>query len=167
MKSVIKSLLISGTSLLLTAGPAAHASLVERSDGIRFDSEVGAACGALLTAVHFEPFEGRLEVHDQPVLDSLATCFTSGPLAGVKVAVVGYGDVSLPFEVSLSLANERARAAMAGLIERGVPYWQLEPWSLAVGHDGTDQRVRFRVIDPNVAIDVRPVDPAGESGGNR
>lgn len=144
-------------SLCLTLAPAAHATLFERSDGVRFDSEVGAACGALSTAVHFEPLEGQVDLHDEPILDHLAECLTHGPLRGVNVAVLGHGDRALTHGVSLSLANERARAVKSYLIERGVPYWQLEVWGVARGDQGEAAHVGFRVIDPTVTIDARPV----------
>lgn len=144
-------------SLCLTLAPAAHATLFERSDGVRFDSEVGAACGALSTTVHFERLEGALDLHDQPILDYLAECLIHGPLRGVTVAVIGHGDKALAHGVSLSLANERARMVTSYLVERGVPYWQLETYALARGDQGESSTVAFRIADPSVLVDARPI----------
>ncbi|HRE89199.1 MAG TPA: hypothetical protein PK095_08670 [Myxococcota bacterium] len=145
------------TTLALSVSAPAHAIMFERPDGARFDSDVGAACGALSTAVHFEPTDGEVDLHDEPVLDHLAECLTHGPLQGVAVGIIAAGDRGLPYEVSLSLANERARSVRDYLIDKGVPYWQLEAWGLSRGFDGASAEAGFRVIDPTVTVDARPV----------
>lgn len=59
--------------------------------GVVFDSEVGKACGALRTDVHFAPNETSLDQYDRNILAGLAHCFTRGPLSGVGIElVVGY-----------------------------------------------------------------------------
>lgn len=145
------------TTLALTVAAPAHALMFERADGVRFDSDVGAACGALSTTIHFEPTEGELDLHDEPILDHLAECLIHGPLEGVSVGIIASGDRGLAHGVSLSLANERARTTRDYLVDKGVPYWQLEAWGLSRGSDGASAEAGFRIIDPTVTVNARPV----------
>jgi outer membrane protein OmpA-like peptidoglycan-associated protein len=136
----------------LTAGAAAaHATgRFLRSDGIVFDSDVGAACGALHTDVLFESWSSAVDMLDEPVLDGLASCMTSGALAGVRVAVIGIGDDRFLAPSGAELARERMSAVMSYLMARGVDARQLEPWAFAVAWDGGEpnpDRVMFRILE--------------------
>ncbi len=145
--SAIASTVLAVTALSTTA---ASASTPVRVDGITFDSDVGAACGALSTDVLFEPWSTRVDALDEPLLDFIAECMTYGALADARVAVIGLGDESFLSPSGEELASERMNAVVTELLERGVDVRQIEPWALAVdwrgGQDKPD-RVVFRILE--------------------
>jgi len=146
--------ILSGLAVL--AGVAAGSAVANaagsfvRADGIVFDSDVGAACGALHTDVLFEQWSSAVDMLDEPVLDGLASCMTRGALTGVRVAVIGVGDDRFLSPSGAELARERMNAVTSALIARGVDARQLEPWAFAVAWDGSDpnpDRVMFRILE--------------------
>lgn len=147
-KSAIASTVLAVAAVLTTT--AAVASTPVRVNGITFDSDVGAACGALSTDVLFEPWSTRLDTYDEPLLDFIADCMKHGTLADARVAVIGLGDRSFLSPSGEELARERMNAVVSALLTRGVDVRQIEPWALAVdwrgGQDKPD-RVVFRILE--------------------
>ena len=147
MNRILSALAVAG--VLVGSSLAANAAgRFVRSDGIVFDSDVGAACGALHTDVLFEPWSSQLDILDEPVLDHLATCLTSGELARMQVAVVGVGDDRFASPAGVDLARKRMNAVRAYLMMRGVSAHQLQPWAYTAANYGEAQpaRVMFRLM---------------------
>ncbi|MFO0749528.1 MAG: hypothetical protein U1F43_28235 [Myxococcota bacterium] len=145
MKRALSTLFAAGIVALPAAASAD--SWVVRQDGIRFDSDVGAACGALNTDIFFQPGETTLDIHDQSPLDYLAKCFTSGELAGAQIGVVGYYDGS---DTGAMVASGRERSIIDYLVAHGVSRQQLNAWwqPSADADAASDGRVGFKLITP-------------------
>jgi len=144
--------IIAASALSLSALPAiASASQgYLRADGIVFDSDVGAACGALHTDVLFEPWGTGIDPMDEPVLDFIAECMRNGALADARVAVIGLGDANYLQPSGEVLASDRMNAVRDALLERGVDARQIEPWAFAVAWEPGERkpdRVVFRVLE--------------------
>lgn len=149
MKTLFAALVAIGATAT-TLATTARAEYV-RLDGVVFDSDVGAACGALHTDVLFQPDSTEVELHDDAVLDFVADCLETGPLADARIAVAGMADGSwLPRSASERLARQRMNAVIVGLIERGVDARRLEPWAIPVSWPSDDKsphRVVFRILE--------------------
>lgn len=142
----------SAAALLALPTVAGAAGSFVRSDGLVFDSDVGAACGALHTDVLFEQWSGSLDILDEPVLDGLAACMVSGPLANARIAVIGTGDESSLYPSGAELARGRMNAVVSYLIAKGVDSRQLEPWAFTLNWSWGDpkpDRVMFRILEGN------------------
>lgn len=124
---------------------SASADTWVRADGIRFDSDVGAVCGALNTDILFMPGEGTLDIHDTSPLDYLARCFRT-ELADHQIGVVAPTDGGA---YGAQLSIERQNAVMSYLIAHGVRPSQLVPWryntNMVRGAEGG--RIQFRIAD--------------------
>lgn len=148
MKRMLTAL--SAAALLALPTVAGAAGSFVRSDGAVFDSDVGAACGALHTDVLFSPWSASLDILDEPVLDYLATCMTSGPLAYARIAVIGTGDETFLSPSGQELARDRMYAVIRYLISKGVSARQLEPWAFTLNWgagEPTPDRVMFRILE--------------------
>lgn len=149
--SKITSIIVASAvaSVMIPATASATPGYV-RADGIVFDSDVGAACGALHTDVLFEPWGTSIDALDEPVLDFIAECMRDGALAAARVAVIGLGDASYLQPSGEALARDRMNAVRDALLARGVDARQLDPWALAVAWEPGERkpdRVVFRVLE--------------------
>ena len=95
---------------------------VESSNGVRFDSDVGAMCGAMNTSIYFGPLGTMLDASDRSTLSFLGHCFTRGALAGERITVVATYDGSL---ASTQLAMARLNEVIGQLQAAGVQPYQL------------------------------------------
>ena len=149
MKRILSTLFTAGLLATPFAAANAQASYV-RWDGTRFDSDVGAACGALHTDVLFQPGERSVDLLDEAVLNYLASCLRTGELAGARIAVIGFGDASLAQASGAELARDRVGSVVAYLMGRGVNPANLTTWAYATGWPGdttlTSDRVQFRIL---------------------
>jgi|GEM_PF-2606817 len=147
-------------SALFTVATAGDASAdYVGSDGVVYESSVGAACDSLTSSVYFMPGDATLEIHDYAPLDYFAECMTDGQLEGVRVAVVGFTDPIGPARMNAELGEARAEAVTDYLIAQGVPETQLFPISFgesaAHAEDidpsdwSTSRRVELWVIPDN------------------
>ncbi|MCC6624091.1 MAG: hypothetical protein IT385_22740 [Deltaproteobacteria bacterium] len=136
--------LVAAISLTAVVAPAsASDTWFVRADGVRFNSDVGAWCGALNTDIFFEPSETSLDIHDEAPLDFLVECLTRGELRGAVIAVVApYDGSSWDYE----RAQERQAAVIAYLMRGGVDLRQLDAWKIASGGTPWEpDRIRFRI----------------------
>lgn len=117
---------------------------VERSDGLRFDSEVGALCSALNTDIQFGPHRTALDSSDRSTLGHLGYCFTRGALAGERITVVASYDGSL---ASSQLAMARLNEVIGQLQMAGVPTNQLT-YSKRLTPGWQSDRISFRLSVP-------------------
>jgi outer membrane protein OmpA-like peptidoglycan-associated protein len=157
MNRILSSLFAAGLIAAPTAALAGGTYV--RADGVVFDSDVGAACGALMTDVLFQPGERSVDLYDESTLDHLATCFRSGELANARIAIIGFGDGDLAAASGSDLAQDRVASVVSYLTARGVDARQLTTWAYATGWPGdasyAADRVQFRIIPDAATASTR------------
>lgn len=87
------------------------------------DSTLSAKCALPDTPRETPQFDfdrAELRPRGRGILDTLATCLTSGPLKGESVTIVGRADPRGPERYNRELGQQRARAARDYLVEHGV-----------------------------------------------
>lgn len=101
---------------------------VPLSHSVSVSADLAAACG-LATArtpdPRFEYDKDELTEQDRAVLAQIATCLTSGPLAGRKVSMIGRADPRGTEEYNLGLGSRRAHTVGDYLSRNGVKSDQL------------------------------------------
>jgi len=93
---------------------------------LRFDDYVEAAQER---APHFDFDEADLGMADKQLLEKVALCVTSGPLAGRSLALVGRADPRGEVEYNLALGARRADNVVKYLESLGVPSKRLQETS--------------------------------------
>ena len=88
----------------------------EKRADINISEEIRKACGLTQAEAFFAYDSSRLRASDQPVFQKLATCFTSGPLAGRKMLLVGRADPRGEEEYNLVLGDSRAQSVQRALV---------------------------------------------------
>jgi len=78
------------------------------------------ACGMSETETYFAFNSDYVSSSAQPVLSKLAECFTSGPLAHERMALVGHADPRGSDEYNLVLGSRRAENVRRALVNLGV-----------------------------------------------
>ena len=117
-----------------------------RADGLRFDSDVGAACGALHTDVYFAPTDSNLDPYDRSTLASIASCMTRGAMAGIRVELVAAYDGSY---ASLIRSDRRLGEVIDTLKRMGVSANQMV-YSREILPGWQSDRISFRMAQPYV-----------------
>lgn len=90
--------------------PSAAAPEPDKSAKLRISDEIVAACGLKQHDAFFAFDSSKLTDSDRKVLIDLATCFTSGPLQGRKMKLVGRADPRGETEYNFVLGQSRADA---------------------------------------------------------
>jgi len=155
MNRILSTLFSAGLVAVPFASANAAGTYV-RADGAVFDSDVGAACGALHTDLLFDAGERSVDLYDESVLDYLASCMATGELSNARIAIVGFGDGNLTSMDDSDLARDRASSVVSYLSARGVDSRRLITWSYATGWPGdvelSADRVQFRIIQDDAAL---------------
>jgi len=101
--------------------PAAEAQAREPTRGtIAISDEIRAACGIPDEDAFFAFDSASIESTDIKPLDAVARCFTTGPLAGRSVHLVGHADPRGPSEYNMTLGQHRADSVDGYIGRRGV-----------------------------------------------
>jgi peptidoglycan-associated lipoprotein len=120
------------------------------SGNVQIAQEILQACG-IPAADAFFPFDSsRLEKQDIKPLNEVSTCFTTGPLKGRAVKLVGRADPRGASEYNMTLGQERADAVGNYLSGRGIAHGRVESTSRgAMDSTGTDETswARDRRVD--------------------
>jgi len=119
------------------------------ASNVTISAEVLRACNIPDSDAYFAFDSSQLTRFDHAPLDALATCFTSGPMAGRKLDLVGRADPRGTPEYNMTLGQSRADAVSAYLIAHGLNQPRVSATSRgamdATGHDETgwahDRRV--------------------------
>jgi len=137
MKTVL--LFVTGSLALTACGrentppPIAPAAQAQPATPLRTDSksptagvihisnDIRKACGITDADAHFAFDSASLGQAERPVLNQLATCFLSGPLAGREMRLVGHADPRGPDEYNMVLGGSRADTVKTFLTMKGVP----------------------------------------------
>ena len=104
------------------AQPPAQAQPV--STNVSAGGDLVAACNLHFAntgeAPKFDFDQFQLTTEDRNVLDQIATCVTTGPLKGKKLALVGRADPRGTQEYNLGLGDRRAHTVESYLVRDGV-----------------------------------------------
>ncbi len=88
---------------------------------VQISADIRKACGISDADAHFAFDSSRIRSGDQPVLEKLATCFSTGPLKGRQMRLVGHADPRGDEEYNLVLGGSRAAAVKSYLVRLGLP----------------------------------------------
>jgi|HubBroStandDraft_4_1064222.scaffolds.fasta_scaffold34857_2 peptidoglycan-associated lipoprotein len=119
------------------------------SGTISLSADIRAACGISDEDAYFAFDSATIESQDVRPLDAVARCFTTGPLKGRSMRLVGHADPRGSSEYNLVLGQRRADSVEGYLDHHGIAHSRVETTSRgsmdATGHDETgwtrDRRV--------------------------
>jgi peptidoglycan-associated lipoprotein len=94
------------------------------SGSVHINERIVAACGDLPTA-HFAFDSASLEPGSATALGALGRCFTTGPLKGRGMRLVGHADPRGEMDYNLALGQRRAGNVEAYLAQEGVAASQM------------------------------------------
>ena len=97
------------------APPAAKAADPGPTEIYVADS-IRKACGIADAEAHFAYDSAKLRAGDSPVIQKLAQCFSSGPLKGRSMSLVGHADPRGEAEYNLALGGHRADSVKSAMI---------------------------------------------------
>jgi len=97
------------------APPAAKAADPGPTEIFVADS-IRKACGIADAEAHFAYDSAKLRAGDSPVIQKLAQCFSSGPLKGRSMSLVGHADPRGEAEYNLALGGHRADSVKSAMI---------------------------------------------------
>jgi peptidoglycan-associated lipoprotein len=92
----------------------------ETASGVKLDDRIRKACGITDQEAYFAFDSSVVQTNDHPVLDKVAVCFTSGPLKGQGMRLVGHADPRGPADYNRILGQKRADAVQGYLLGHGM-----------------------------------------------
>ncbi len=101
-----------------TAPPTA--SKASQPTNVSISDEIRTKCGIPDADAYFTFDSARITSSDHTPLDKVARCFTTGPLAGRSVKLVGHADPRGASEYNMTLGESRADAVASYLGSHGV-----------------------------------------------
>lgn len=122
---------------------------------VQVGPRIAEACGISESEAYFAYNSSRLSDSADSLLSRLATCFTSGPLAGRTMSLVGHADPRGEEDYNLVLGGRRADNVAAALVKKGLAEEQAKTTSRgeqeARGTDeaswAQDRRVEVLLVD--------------------
>lgn len=121
---------------------------------INISDEIKRACGLSETEAHFAYNSANVQESDRNVLKKLADCFTTGPLKGRQMNLIGHADPRGEAEYNMILGEKRAENVSNALVKAGMPDQQVTTTSRGeMDASGTDEAswARDRRVDINLA----------------
>lgn len=113
------------------------------SPSLAVSADIASACNIKAPATPNPTFEydkDELTAEDRTVLDTLATCLSTGALKGKAVALIGRADPRGTEEYNMGLGSRRAHSVSQYLSRLGVPAAQLSVTTRgALDATGTDE----------------------------
>jgi peptidoglycan-associated lipoprotein len=144
------------TDATLRAGMPQSAAAQARQDArtpssgsIHIDDRIVRACGNL-PMTHFAFDSSAIDAQAGAALDALATCFTTGPLAGRSMMLTGHTDSRGELEYNLALGQRRSGGVARYLEGRGMAKGHVSATSHGeLDATGTDEEgwARDRKVD--------------------
>lgn len=111
-----------------------------RQSTINVSDEIAVACGITDAEAKFAYDSARVQKGDQPVLNKLVACFTTGKLGGRTMRLVGHADPRGEAEYNMVLGGKRADNVKGYLAAQGLPDRQAETTSRGeMDATGTDE----------------------------
>jgi peptidoglycan-associated lipoprotein len=121
-------------------GPAQATARNDGASNVNISDEIRAKCGISDSDAYFNFDSAAVTSQDVRPLDQLAQCFTSGPLAGRALSLVGHADPRGPDEYNMLLGHKRADAVQAYLSAKGLDKSKAESTSRgALDANGRDE----------------------------
>ena len=119
------------------------------ASSVAISADVMKACNIPDSDAYFAFDSSNLTAFDYRSLDSVATCFTRGPMADHKLSLIGHADPRGATEYNMTLGQSRADAVGTYLAARGLSHANMTTTSRgaldATGHEETgwthDRRV--------------------------
>jgi peptidoglycan-associated lipoprotein len=87
---------------------------------INISDEIKKACGIADADAHFAFDSANVRDQDHKILGQLATCFSSGPLAGREMRLVGHADPRGEPEYNMVLGGKRADNVKGFIAKKGL-----------------------------------------------
>jgi peptidoglycan-associated lipoprotein len=103
-----------------TNQPAAQSRTEPTSGTIAISDEIRTACGISNEDAFFGFDSAAIASTDIRPLDAVARCFTTGPLAGRAMRLIGHADPRGPTDYNLVLGQRRADAVEGYIDRKGV-----------------------------------------------
>ena len=134
---------ISGT--VATAKPSADANNPKPDDdatrgNLNISDEIRKACGLTDSEAYFAFDSAHVRPEDQKVLKKLADCFSTGPLKGREMRLVGHADPRGSADYNLTLGGRRADNVKAVIVTQGLDAKKIATTSRgAMDATGTDE----------------------------
>jgi peptidoglycan-associated lipoprotein len=117
---------------------------------IRISEDIKKACGLTDADAHFAYDSDSVRESDRAVLKKLATCFTTGPLKGRQMNLVGHADPRGEDEYNMLLGGRRADNVKGAIITAGMDQAKVSSTSRGeMDATGTDEAgwVQDRRVD--------------------
>ncbi|HEY8041723.1 MAG TPA: OmpA family protein [Polyangiaceae bacterium] len=129
-----------------SASPGTHPRLPQQvpdsptASAVRISDEIVKACGISAPDAYFAFDSANVRKDDAAVLDQVVTCFTSGPLKGRTLKLVGHADPRGGSDYNMTLGQSRADAVGGYMIGKGMDKGKTESTSRgAMDATGTDE----------------------------
>ena len=90
------------------------------ASGINIDDKIRKACGITDQEAYFAFDSSSLRSSDTQVLDKVAVCFTTGPLKGRGMRLVGHADPRGPAQYNRELGLQRSESVRKYITDHGV-----------------------------------------------
>ncbi len=121
-----------------------------KSGTLNIDPDIRRICGIDTAEALFDFDSSSVKAGDHPTLDKLAQCFTTGPLAGRSMRLVGHADPRGDEEYNMALGGRRSGSVKGYLLKAGLKDPQAETTSRGeMDASGTDEAswLRDRRVD--------------------
>lgn len=110
------------------------------ASAVRISDEIVKACGISEPDAYFAFDSAHLRPDDTRVLDQVTTCFTSGPLKGRTLKLVGHADPRGGSDYNMTLGQSRADSVAGYMTGHGMDKGKTESTSRgAMDATGTDE----------------------------
>jgi peptidoglycan-associated lipoprotein len=90
------------------------------ASAVRISDEIVKACGISAPDAFFAFDSAHIRQEDARVLDQVATCFSSGPLKGRTVKLVGHADPRGSSDYNVTLGQSRADGVAGYIVSKGL-----------------------------------------------
>lgn len=97
-----------------------------RFSNIQIADDIKKACGITDAEAFFAYDSANIRESDRAVLKKLAVCFSTGPLKGRQMRLVGHADPRGTDDYNMGLGQRRAGSVSAYLVKKGLPEARME-----------------------------------------
>jgi peptidoglycan-associated lipoprotein len=111
-----------------------------QASAVRISDEIIKACGISEPDAYFAFDSANVRPDDANVLGQLVTCFTTGPLKGRQLKLVGHADPRGGSDYNMTLGQSRADAVKQYILDHGMDKSKTDSTSRgAMDATGTDE----------------------------
>jgi peptidoglycan-associated lipoprotein len=122
------------------ANPTEKAGDVPSKSNINISEDIRKACGITDSEAFFAYDSANVRPQDKAILQKLASCFSTGPLKGKQMRLVGHADPRGDEEYNMTLGNRRADNVKNAIVEAGLAAAQIATTSRGeMDATGTDE----------------------------